>query len=400
MKTQKNILSIWKLFIVIFFCFNSHAKNHALILGGGEERTSEDEEIMFGSEVQNISRGLGADWQQTILFGSEHNKTDSNGVLSRINLEKSLNNLIKKGQTGDQVLLYISDHGFLPYDNLSENEKKQFLGRKNEGKNLNSQTIGLASTFADNNGLSRPSDRYYSMANLQEVVAELERKGVKVAIVNASCYSGNAMKQFEQFKNLCLMNIAGENSMGFTGGYSDVFAASLAKLKTGTYRWDSTHIPMNTVDYRNSSKQGSLLEFALKALKNDNTNIEVSMLGSSLNSNGHFDSVLKPEGINNFTTQLQKWTDSICKQKSCDIQLRSQTDHQRLNCVYWRTKNQNMTAITSKYKEKEQRKLQTEKDERDADDRFRNFLSDNTPENNLLEGYRRPFIYAALIKNL
>lgn len=227
--TSKKCLFSFFLIIVLSSNF-SLAKNHALILGGGEESTPDGEESMFGPEVQNLSQGLGQQWQQTVLFGSDsQTQTPRDGVLSRRNLEKSLNNIVQNAQTGDQVLLYISDHGFLPYDQLNEIEKNDIHGEKNEAKNLNSQTIGLGKEFAVKNGLTRPSDQYFAMANFVSVVEELQKKGVKVAIVNASCYSGNTLKQFEKMKDLCLMNIAGESSMGYSGGYTDIFFCVFSK---------------------------------------------------------------------------------------------------------------------------------------------------------------------------
>lgn len=102
--TQKSVVLIFLMIYFLLIKF-SQAKNHALILGGGEEATSESEEAMFGPEIENLSNGLGSQWQQTVLFGSDsQTKTPRDGVLFRRNLEKSLNNIMQNAQTGDQVL--------------------------------------------------------------------------------------------------------------------------------------------------------------------------------------------------------------------------------------------------------------------------------------------------------
>lgn len=328
---QKSVFFLFLLIIVLSSNF-SLAKNHALILGGGEESTPDGEESMFGPEVQNLSQGLGPQWQQTVLFGSDsQTQTPRDGVLSRRNLEKSLNNIVQNAQSGDQVLLYISDHGFLPFDQLNEIEKNDIHGKKNEAKNLNSQTIGLGKEFAEKNGLTRPSDQYFAMANFVSMVEELQKKGVKVAIVNASCYSGNTLKQFEKMKDLCLMNIAGESSMGYSGGYTDIFSASLAKMQTGKYRWDNKKKPIETFSIKPSGSK-NLLELMQAALKKDHLNAEVTVLGSSLNTNGHRDHLLTVTGVEEFLTKAKQQVFKRCEQKACDPVMQS-IDRQQSQCI-------------------------------------------------------------------
>lgn len=242
----------------------------------------------------------------------------------------------------------------MPYDQLTEKEKNDVYGKKNEAKNLNSQTIGLGKEFADKNGLTRPSDQYFAMTNFVSVVEELQKKGVKVAIVNSSCYSGNTIKEFEKMKDLCLMNIAGESSMGYSGGYTDIFAASLAKMQTGKYRWDNHTKPLQTVSIKPSGPT-NLLELMQAALKNDHLNAEVAVLGSSLNMNGHRDNLLTVSGFEEFLTKAKQQTVKICEQKTCDPAIQS-ISRKQTQCILRQTQIDSLEKLKIKYIKSEEDK--------------------------------------------
>lgn len=301
------LISILLLLITNSF---SYAKNHALILGGGGEATVDGEEYMFGSETTNIDNGL-VNWDKTILFGSDtSSKTRRNGTLTKKNILNELKKISEKAKPGDQVLIYITNHGYQAGDSNYVDDS-----------DTNSQTIALGGDHSTKNNSM-------AISSLKESIDLMSQKNIKVAIVNSSCFSGASLESFSNDKNLCLLSIAGKDSVGMTGGYTDILAASLAKKRTGTYRWDREEykIPIIDLNTENSLKPISLLKLATESLKQDKLNLEVSALGSKINSNGHYGNEMNSAGYKDALTKMDSFINNSCTSliNKCDSRKKSE----------------------------------------------------------------------------
>lgn len=343
--------------IVCVFIFSECAfsKNTALIIGGGGELTVENQQWLFGSEVTNIDSGLSG-WNKRILFGnSQENKIKKDNTLTYENLESELDSLIQTSNESDQVLIYISSHGFA-----------SDLEEYNDKSNPNTHTIAM----------SRPetsSKEFFSTYKLKKYIEILQAKNIKVAVVNSSCYSGDSLKYFSDLKPFCMLTIAGNQTHGFKGGFSDILSGSLSKIRGKTVAWDpdkgngnKINLPLvNTKAIEENSNAISLLNLSAESMKLDSLNSENSVLGFDLNSNGHFDETLKSEGFLDFKNKTEKWLNKNCNTlKHCNLKSSGISENcKKINCRL-------IENLFNEFKTKEKKYAQVLNQHKDAEKYF------------------------------
>lgn len=212
------------LLILLTFQFDLFAdeapKTHMLILGGSGEllgdQTIFDKSLTHLGYYYRDKMKRGEIGQTSIAFDGGHNDTDliknkftkANSVQNftketyqqEIDHFKSMmsdNAVIKKGE---QLLVYINSHG----------------QEKSDGTKTHLIAIGEKDII----GLDR-------LAELQTVAT---KNGIKLAIIDLSCFSGNTQALADE--NTCIISGSGENHYSYAGdGFSGRFADKLMEAK-------------------------------------------------------------------------------------------------------------------------------------------------------------------------
>lgn len=221
------------LFLSLLICFLNLAEarnpqKHFYVLGGGGEPKGET--TIFDNDLKLTSKFINnSDWQTIVSFDGGHAKTESiirekmpnaknAGHFVEANYEKIITDLTNKlgpnGElkAGDQIMISIDTHG----------------GRKNKEK---THAVSLAYGAAQNLNTLEGS-RTVSLDSLQGLIDLAEKKGVKLAIVDMSCYSGNLHNL--KSKNSCLISATGRDQYGYAGTV-DLFLFSMTNTFSGKF---------------------------------------------------------------------------------------------------------------------------------------------------------------------
>lgn len=180
-----------------------------LIGGGGEP---EGASTKFDYQVEGLSRFVNKknDWKVKYNFNGGHSSTEkllekkfksenNLGNFNRINTDRTLDLikedlLNKKKVKGDQIMIMIGSHG----------------DRTKNGETTHSV---LNVPVYDKNGLILESSYRYSMDKLIDISKLAEENGVKLAIVDFSCFSGNTIKLAN--KNTCVVTASGPDDYAY-----------------------------------------------------------------------------------------------------------------------------------------------------------------------------------------
>lgn len=193
------------------------AKKEMYFLGGGGE--PEGDTTIFDYNLKRIGNFTeNSDWKTSVSFNGGHKKTEAIiksemskvrdlGSFTRDNYEKALAEMITKIESGelkagDQLLVNIETHGA---------EKTQ-----------DDKTHKVA--FSD----STPSD-YVTLAGakttnldgLEKLAQIASEKGVKLAIVDMSCFSGNLLNIDSE--KTCMISATGKNQFAYEGTQNYIF---------------------------------------------------------------------------------------------------------------------------------------------------------------------------------
>ncbi len=214
--------------ISLFFLFYSApscSSDFLLFIGaGGKEPkagTIFDDAIKIVGYYAKRTPGITVD----VALNGGHRKTEalvenffSEASSKSAFLESDYIRLIKKYQTklennemksGDQLMIYIDSHG-AQKNGTSKTHKIAASGKR-------------ADEFNDLSGAN--------LVNLDElfILRKLAKeKGVKLAIVDASCHSGNTLELADE--NTCVISSTGPNHYGY-GDFSEQFAKGMVKGK-------------------------------------------------------------------------------------------------------------------------------------------------------------------------
>lgn len=171
-------------------------EKYLFLLGGGGEpagnQTIFDEDVKIMSEFVKTS-----DWKSVALFDGGHKGTEDlvnstfknkSKEFSKKNMDELLNKLtqdIIKGKIkkNDQLLIAISNHGW--------------------PKELTEKSHSLSLT----------KDEKYSMDKFSSLVKLADKKGIKLAFIDSSCYSG-ATQYFKNISSsLCAISVTGPDKL-------------------------------------------------------------------------------------------------------------------------------------------------------------------------------------------
>ncbi|MGZ3808672.1 MAG: hypothetical protein ACXVCE_11345, partial [Bacteriovorax sp.] len=203
--------------------------------GGGEPKGNT---TIFDGHVKVLSRFInakGSSWKASQSFNGGHNVTEkiiksklqkarSLGNFTESNFSKAMSDLENKLsslKSGDQLLLIMDTHGAMN----TPNEK--------------SHSVSLSATAAlDLKTLS--GAKTVSMDEFEKLFTIASSKGVKLALLDLSCFSGNTLKISN--KNTCVISATGENNYGFidekTGNDNSPYASFggrfLERMKEGS----------------------------------------------------------------------------------------------------------------------------------------------------------------------
>lgn len=220
-----SLKSISALFLLISFGVSAQT-NHFLLMGGGGEPAGET--TIFDHEIGQLKNFLKGNnnWNTTVSFNGGHTKTE--GIVSEIvpnntrftserfeALITEYENKLKSGQikTGDQLLIQIDTHGA----SKAPIEKSHSVSTA-EGEIQDLKT-GAGSKLVN-------LDRLQNLINLAA------SKNVKLAVLDFSCHSGNALALANP--NTCIISSTGPKHFGWAGTqtFSTQFAASMKRGKS------------------------------------------------------------------------------------------------------------------------------------------------------------------------
>ncbi len=190
--------------------YSREVKKHFYFLGGGGEPNGET--TIFDNDVKVISGFINSPgWETTVSFNGGHKKTEEiiKTKLPKVNnagpfIEANYNKLIKEMTDkinngtladGDQLMISIDTHG----------------GKK--GKE-NTHKISLTGSEATNlNTLA--GAKTVDLDKLQALIDLAAAKGVKLAVIDMSCFSGNLLNL--KTNNACLISATGKDQYGWAG---------------------------------------------------------------------------------------------------------------------------------------------------------------------------------------
>jgi hypothetical protein len=218
---------MWYKFIFVklglFFALNAvgafeSAKKKELIFLGGWTKTPD--EITFDKSVEPAGDFFSdnPDYHKDIFFGgssvqlmnlTEKSFNDVVRSFSPDNYNRFEQKLLDKkdpyfGQfkAGDQILIVMDNHGS-PKQSFFEKNQNGMLELKPE--ETHSVSWGLKSVYKPTNS--------YSLDRLRSVIEEFKKRGVKVAIIDSSCYSGTTQSLAKH--GACVISATGPNNLSF-----------------------------------------------------------------------------------------------------------------------------------------------------------------------------------------
>lgn len=207
-----------------------YAANHILVIGGGGEPvgTSTNFDRRIGQLGKNVQE---ANWKYEISFNGGHSTTEqilrtnypspvapvTDFTVEEYNrLLKDYKNKILSGKikAGDQLMILTSSHGSA------------------QAKGMVTHSISAkGGPITDYNSLKGSAT--VNLDHLAEIVKLTNERGIKLAIVDLSCHSGNTMALKKNAPNTCIITSTGPIHYGFSGqsAFTEKF---IQNLKAGT----------------------------------------------------------------------------------------------------------------------------------------------------------------------
>lgn len=221
-----NLKKLWAVYLTLLLSTSVWGHDHLMFIGAGGEDAKKDS-TMFDTAIENMgkyvnqSKGL----KVNVALNGGHAKTEAilsksfAGAESKTNFQAAdYRRLIKSYKAklqnnemgpGDQLMIYIESHG-------AQNQK-------------NMKTHSIATTGGSVTNFDTLSGS--STVNLDElaVLTKLAKeKGVKLAIIDTSCHSGNTLALADD--NTCVISSTGPNHYGYAP-FSRYFTSAMAKGK-------------------------------------------------------------------------------------------------------------------------------------------------------------------------
>lgn len=195
---------------LLVLSFNAHlamAENFSYLIGGGGES---GDKTLFDLEVDHFSYINSFSSNQKIYFDGGHALLEKNLEKTFPNAEKNhfrendYYNFLKdlkekivsgKIKSGDQILVSLFSHGAQKEENVVSH--KVAVKKDSQDQNINLQNLSGAEIV--------------SLDDLKEVIKLSEDKGIKLGIIDQSCYGGATTALAKGLKNVCVL--AGTNDL-------------------------------------------------------------------------------------------------------------------------------------------------------------------------------------------
>lgn len=214
-------------------CF---AKKQFVLIGGGGEPTDAKDQYgnpilgtMFDDDILDVRAFLdkATQWEKDVSFNGGHPDTEAilkqnfqdvqTTSFTSQQYKKMINEYEKKLQlgffsSGDQILIQIATHGAI------------------NGQNQLTHSVATANNAVKN--YDTLNGDLADLDDLKRITQLAKAKGVKVAIIDESCHSGNSLALADE--NTCVLSSTGPVHYGWNGGNSnpDVLNKTLAPGKS------------------------------------------------------------------------------------------------------------------------------------------------------------------------
>jgi soluble cytochrome b562 len=216
------------LFTTVLFSTSAFADRNLILIGGGGEAT-EKTGTMFDDTLKDVDSYLqknkwnnysvsfnGGHPETEAILASRYSNAQSKNTFNEDNykaLLKSYQDKITNGQikAGDQLMVMIDTHGAARLDEGSEVSHAIAIGSSTGQANLNDLS-GTTTTSLD---------------TMKALIDLAKSKGVKLAILDFSCHSGNTLALANS--NTCVISSTGPQHFGYEN-FSKNF---IAKMKSG-----------------------------------------------------------------------------------------------------------------------------------------------------------------------
>jgi hypothetical protein len=174
------------LIIILFFYLQASAENHAFIMGMSHDET-------FRNEKGILSLLSKSDKWKTKYLSSE--KTDQSEVFTNKTYKTQIEDIKRKlashdsdaqFKKDDQILIYIATHG---NSKLNRETTHQIVTQESGFTQAEVDELFKSKGFLG----AIEASPVVSLDELSDVITLAKAKGVKLAIVDQSCYSGNAL---------------------------------------------------------------------------------------------------------------------------------------------------------------------------------------------------------------
>jgi hypothetical protein len=194
--------------ILKFFIMSAYSSTSMLLLGGGGEPENKEGTI-FDEALSDVSDYAQKNKVTTYsLFDGGHSKTESiiASKLPSSSLKKNISNsnldeIIKNIMSGklplnsnDQLMIYIDSHGSRPYNSESLHT--------------------IAGAGSTSNLVTLEGAEQIDLKKLQTIVDYSNEKHFKLAIIDASCFSGASLN-FKNSKNTCIITSTDKSMFSF-----------------------------------------------------------------------------------------------------------------------------------------------------------------------------------------
>ena len=220
-----------------------------LVMGGGGEPTGAN--TIFDGSLKTISdRVKGSDWKYQMSFNGGHSGTEEilkshfpapESPPTKFT-EDAFNNLIQNykakilmGQLkpGSQLMIIIDSHGAMKI------------------KGEDTHKIALSGKSGTDDLLNLTGASLVSLDNLQSLAKLASESGVKLAVVDLSCHSGNTQALKAIAPNACIITSTSGQHFGYTGpqSFSENFLKGLKKGETLESIFLKARASSTTADY-------------------------------------------------------------------------------------------------------------------------------------------------------
>lgn len=210
--------------------WNTQAKDHLYIIGGGGEPKKDD--TIFDRTLNNLEFYMqgASSWHKGIYFNGGHPKTEQivRGLAKDepakhfmpSDYDQFLQNTltkIKNGEIlpGEKLLLFIDSHGAIR--SRAGNELSHSISSSEKGRTVN-------------------------LDKLQDILSLAHAKGIKVGLIDASCHAGATFDLQKFNPNMCVITASSDRNFSYTD-----FAENIAtNFKSGKSLEEVFHFARNS----------------------------------------------------------------------------------------------------------------------------------------------------------